>query len=86
MAKEVERQVCPRLSFNDLNLTKPAVEPKTGIEFPMVLDNAMAGEQNSSFNSEVNIWFTIWFFVLILLTLLHFVNSSCAPCICLSFG
>ncbi|XP_061337771.1 fatty-acid-binding protein 2 [Gastrolobium bilobum] len=53
MPREVEQQGCPRLSFPDLNQAKPAVEPKTGIEFPVVLDNISAGEQNSSFNSEV---------------------------------
>ncbi|MED6156820.1 hypothetical protein PIB30_017980 [Stylosanthes scabra] len=53
MAKEVERQGCPRLPLHELNLEKAAVEPKTGIEFPMVLGNALAGEQSSGFNSEV---------------------------------
>ncbi|XP_027368924.1 fatty-acid-binding protein 2 isoform X2 [Abrus precatorius] len=53
LPKEVERQGCPRLLLGELNQAKPAVEPKTGIEFPLVLDNIAAGEQNSSFNSEV---------------------------------
>ncbi|KAI4337195.1 hypothetical protein L6164_015641 [Bauhinia variegata] len=51
--REVESQKYPRLSFHESNWTKHAVEPKTGIEFPMILDNALAGEKNSVFNSEV---------------------------------
>ncbi|XP_004498865.1 fatty-acid-binding protein 2 [Cicer arietinum] len=50
---DVERRGCPRLSISELNLVKFAVEPKTGIEFPVILDNLSAGEQNSSFDSEV---------------------------------
>ncbi|KAI4316460.1 hypothetical protein L6164_024438 [Bauhinia variegata] len=50
---EVERQRCACLSFPESNRTKHAVEPKTGIEFPMVLDNVLAAEKNSIFNSEV---------------------------------
>ncbi|GAU47954.1 hypothetical protein TSUD_06880 [Trifolium subterraneum] len=53
MPKDFERPGCPRLSVSKLNLAKSAVEPKTGIEFPVVLDNLSDGEQNSSFNSEV---------------------------------
>ncbi|XP_057722437.1 fatty-acid-binding protein 2 [Arachis stenosperma] len=53
VAKEVERQGCPRLLFHELNLAKAAVEPKTGIEFPMILENALAGAQSAGFNSEV---------------------------------
>jgi hypothetical protein len=59
--KDFERSGCPRLSVSELNLANSAVEPKTGIEFPVVLDNLSDGEQNSSFNSEVNICFTILF-------------------------
>lgn len=55
---DVERRGCPRLSISELNLVKFAVEPKTGIEFPVILDNLSAGEQNSSFDSEVNVCFT----------------------------
>ncbi|WJX16106.1 hypothetical protein P8452_06181 [Trifolium repens] len=51
--KDFERSGCPRLSVSELNLANSAVEPKTGIEFPVVLDNLSDGEQNSSFNSEV---------------------------------
>ena len=34
---KVENQRCMDLSFPDLNLTRHAVEPRTGIEFPMIL-------------------------------------------------
>ncbi|WVY91927.1 hypothetical protein V8G54_037441 [Vigna mungo] len=51
--KEVECQGCPFLSYLELNQSKPAVEPKTGIEFPLVLDNIFAGEKDFGFNSEV---------------------------------
>ncbi|OIW12076.1 hypothetical protein TanjilG_15316 [Lupinus angustifolius] len=51
--REVESQGCARLSIHELNMTKPAVEPKTGIEFPVVLENVSPGNQSSSFNSEV---------------------------------
>ncbi|CAJ1972910.1 unnamed protein product [Sphenostylis stenocarpa] len=50
--KEVECQGCPFLSYLELNQAKPAVEPKTGIEFPLVLDNIFAGEKDFGFNSE----------------------------------
>ncbi|KAL2317937.1 hypothetical protein Fmac_031813 [Flemingia macrophylla] len=53
MSKEVECQGCPYLSYLELNQTKPAVEPKTGIEFPLVLDNILAGEKKYGFNFEV---------------------------------
>lgn len=53
MSKEVEGQGCPFLSFIELSQTKPAVEPKTGIEFPLVLDNIFAGEKSYGFNFEV---------------------------------
>lgn len=57
MPKDVEcrRRGCPHLSFPELNLAKSAVEPKTGIEFPVLLDNLSAKEHNSNFNPEVNI-------------------------------
>ncbi|KAK7377080.1 hypothetical protein VNO80_02500 [Phaseolus coccineus] len=51
--KEVECQGCPFLSYLELNEAKPAVEPKTGIEFPLVLDNIFVGEKDFGFNSEV---------------------------------
>ncbi|TKY57997.1 Fatty-acid-binding protein 2 [Spatholobus suberectus] len=53
MPKEVECQGSPFLSFLELNQAKPVVEPKTGIEFPLVLDNIFTGEKNYGFNSEV---------------------------------
>jgi len=63
--KDVERQGCPRLSITELNLANSTVEPKTGIEFPVVLDSSSAGDRNSNLGSEVNICFTIllcWLF------------------------
>ncbi|XP_075485344.1 fatty-acid-binding protein 2-like isoform X1 [Primulina tabacum] len=44
--------------FNDLYLqslafSKNAVEPRTGIEFPTMLDSRMNGERDSNFNPEV---------------------------------
>ncbi|CAL0332915.1 unnamed protein product [Lupinus luteus] len=51
--REVESQGCARLSIHKLNMTKPAVEPKTGIEFPVVLENVLPGDRSSRFNSEV---------------------------------
>ncbi|KHN37053.1 hypothetical protein glysoja_009081 [Glycine soja] len=51
--KEVECQGCAFLPCLELNQAKPAVEPKTGIEFPLVLDNIFTGEKNYDFNSEV---------------------------------
>lgn len=56
--KDVERRGCPRLSISELSLANSTVEPKTGIEFPVVLDNLSAGDRNSSLGSEVNICFT----------------------------
>ncbi|KDP34018.1 hypothetical protein JCGZ_07589 [Jatropha curcas] len=50
---EVERQRCSGLSFPELNWTRHAVEPKTGIEFPVILNNILAGENKSSLTSEV---------------------------------
>ncbi|XP_058725010.1 fatty-acid-binding protein 2 isoform X2 [Vicia villosa] len=51
--KDVERRGCPRLSISELNLANSTVEAKTGIEFPVVLDNLSTGEQNSRSDSEV---------------------------------
>lgn len=65
LPKEVERQRCPRLSISELNLANSTMEPKTGIEFPVVLDSLSAGEQSSRSDAEVNICFTIllcWLF------------------------
>ncbi|KAL6965704.1 hypothetical protein U1Q18_036760 [Sarracenia purpurea var. burkii] len=50
---EVEDHGCADLSFPELNWTRHAVEPRTGIEFPTILDNFLAGEQNSNLTSEV---------------------------------
>ncbi|KAF7830409.1 fatty-acid-binding protein 2 [Senna tora] len=50
---EVKKQGRAHLSLPGLNCTKHAVEPKTGIEFPTILDNILDGEQNSSLNSQV---------------------------------
>lgn len=52
---EVEHQGCAGLSFPILNWRRHAVEPRTGIEFPMILDNILARESNSRLTSEVNI-------------------------------
>ena len=43
------------LSFPDLNWRKNAIEPRTGIEFPMILGNILTGENNSNLCSEVSI-------------------------------
>ncbi|KAK2444066.1 TMV resistance protein N [Trifolium repens] len=51
--KDFEHPGCPHLSVSELNLANSVVEPKTSIEFPVVLDNLLDGEQNYSFNSEV---------------------------------
>lgn len=50
---EVENQRCCGPSFPDLIWTRHAVEPRTGIEFPMILDNILAGEKSSNLSSEV---------------------------------
>ncbi|KAF8401092.1 hypothetical protein HHK36_014395 [Tetracentron sinense] len=44
---------CGGLSFPDINWTRHAVEPRTGIKFPTVLDNIFAGANNSNLISEV---------------------------------
>ncbi|XP_022730695.1 fatty-acid-binding protein 2 isoform X2 [Durio zibethinus] len=50
---EVGCQGCGSLSFLDLNWTRNAVEPRTGIEFPTILDNILDRKHNSSLASEV---------------------------------
>ncbi|XP_054791895.1 fatty-acid-binding protein 2 [Prosopis cineraria] len=50
---EVKKKGCAQLSFPELNLTKHVVEPKTGIEFPMILNNVVDEEQDVNLNSEV---------------------------------
>ncbi|GMJ07565.1 fatty-acid-binding protein 2 [Hibiscus trionum] len=46
-------QGCGSLSFLDLNRRRHAVEPRTGIEFPTILDNMLDTQNNSSLASEV---------------------------------
>ncbi|XP_039044189.1 fatty-acid-binding protein 2-like [Hibiscus syriacus] len=46
-------QGCGSLSFLDLNWGRHAVESKTGIEFPTILDNILETQYNSSLASEV---------------------------------
>ncbi|KAK8597629.1 hypothetical protein V6N13_095029 [Hibiscus sabdariffa] len=46
-------QGCGSLSFLDLNWRRHAVEPRTGIEFPTILDNILDTHNNSSLASEV---------------------------------
>ncbi|KAK4338592.1 hypothetical protein RND71_043079 [Anisodus tanguticus] len=50
---EVEHRGCDNSFFENLNWSRHAVEPRTGIEFPTILDNLIARERNSSFTSEV---------------------------------
>lgn len=50
---EIEHQGCNNISFQSLSWTGHAVEPRTGIEFPTILENTVAAENNSSFTSEV---------------------------------
>ncbi|XP_043811375.1 fatty-acid-binding protein 2 isoform X2 [Manihot esculenta] len=50
---EVGPHGCSGFSFPDLNWTRHAVEPRTGIEFPVILDNILAEEHKSSLTSEV---------------------------------
>ncbi|XP_028807091.1 fatty-acid-binding protein 2 [Neltuma alba] len=48
---EVKKKGCAQLSFPELSLTKHVAEPKTGIEFPVILNNVVDGEPE--LNSEV---------------------------------
>ncbi|XVE53830.1 hypothetical protein DITRI_Ditri03aG0033400 [Diplodiscus trichospermus] len=50
---EVGHQGCGSLSCLDSNWTRHAVEPRTGIEFPTILDNILDRQNNSSLASEV---------------------------------
>lgn len=50
---EVSHGACDNSFFQNLNWSRHAVEARTGIEFPTILDNLIAGERNSSFTSEV---------------------------------
>ncbi|KAL3500864.1 hypothetical protein ACH5RR_039957 [Cinchona calisaya] len=49
----IENDRCNDISFQSLSWTGHAVEPRTGIEFPTILENTVAAENNSSFTSEV---------------------------------
>ncbi|CAK9153053.1 unnamed protein product [Ilex paraguariensis] len=49
---DVEHGECSDLSFRNLNWTH-AVEPRTGIEFPTILENILSAENHSKFSSEV---------------------------------
>ena len=55
---DVKKRGCAQLYFPELKLEKHAVEPKTGIEFPVILNNVADGEQDNSSNNEVNIQFS----------------------------
>lgn len=48
---EVEHQRATHFAFPDLYWTRHAVESRTGIEFPTILDDTIVGENNS--NPEV---------------------------------
>ncbi|XVE97772.1 hypothetical protein REPUB_Repub03eG0047600 [Reevesia pubescens] len=50
---EVGHQGCGSLSFLDLNWKRHVVEPRTGIEFPTILDDILDRQNNSSLASEV---------------------------------
>ncbi|XP_038899888.1 fatty-acid-binding protein 2 isoform X2 [Benincasa hispida] len=50
---EVPYRTNAGLTFPDVNWTRHAIEPKTGIEFPIILDNILSSENNSSLSSEV---------------------------------
>lgn len=50
---EVERQVCADLSLPNLKWKTHAVEPRTGIQFPIILNSVLEQETNSSLSSEV---------------------------------
>ncbi|KAM6541922.1 hypothetical protein CsatB_006369 [Cannabis sativa] len=50
---DVDHQGRAGLSFSDLNWRRHVIEPRTGIEFPMILHNILSGENNSNLCSEV---------------------------------
>ena len=52
---DVDHQGRAGISFPDLNWRRHVVEPRTGIEFPMILHNILVGENNSNLCSEVSI-------------------------------
>nr|GEY81115.1 fatty-acid-binding protein 2 isoform X1 [Tanacetum cinerariifolium] len=49
---EVEQRRCGDIKYGSSNCSASAVEPRTGIEFPTILDNIFGGD-NSSFNTEL---------------------------------
>ncbi|PWA72316.1 chalcone-flavanone isomerase family protein [Artemisia annua] len=49
---EVEQRRCGDIKFGSSNCSASAVEPRTGIEFPTILDNIFGGGK-SNFNTEV---------------------------------
>lgn len=49
---DVDQRRCSDLRYENFNCSTHAVEPRTGIEFPTILDNIFGGT-NSSFNTEV---------------------------------
>ncbi|XP_030530550.1 fatty-acid-binding protein 2 [Rhodamnia argentea] len=50
---EVENRGCSGLSVPDLYWKEHAVEPRTGIEFPMILDSILAVERNCNLTSKI---------------------------------
>lgn len=48
---EVELRGCSDISLECLSW---AIEPRTGIEFPSILESMVAGVDNSNVSSEVN--------------------------------
>ncbi|KAJ4842069.1 hypothetical protein Tsubulata_039962 [Turnera subulata] len=50
---EVDHRPYSGISFTDVGWARNAVEPRTGIEFPMFLDNILSGENRSRLTSEV---------------------------------
>lgn len=52
---EVGHYRCAGLPIPDLNRRRHVVEPKIGIEFPMILDNVLKGKSNSDLSSKVGV-------------------------------
>ncbi|KAK6912880.1 Glycoside hydrolase family 9 [Dillenia turbinata] len=51
----VDNQGCAGLPLPELTWKQHAVEPRTGIEFPTVLDNILVGQDNPTSTSEVGV-------------------------------
>ena len=68
---EVEHHGRAGLAVPDLNWRRHVVEPRTGIEFPMILHNILAGENNSNICSEVSILNPMFFSCWQLMALAH---------------